>query len=158
MIVSDQAKVLASTHGSCLLGFALDGHRRSLVCLDHKPTDPDEQERIYEAGGTITKKPSQRILRVERRLAMTRVLGDFSMNKRVVPPIPDVLVYPRKSSASFIVLGSDCIWDVISNDEAARFISERVQTASLQQTASDLLDHCLAKNSRDNMSVYIVKV
>ena len=56
------------------------GDARGILISD----DSVEQQRIFEAGGTITKKPSQHILRVERRLAMARVLGDFSLNNAIL--------------------------------------------------------------------------
>ncbi|CAF3080681.1 unnamed protein product, partial [Rotaria sp. Silwood2] len=118
----------------------------------HKSDNPNEEERIHEAGGHITQKSSKDVLRVERRLAMTRVLGDFSIDKNIVPPIPDIIIYPRKSPTAFIVLASDGIWNVMSNEQVASFIFHRISTTKLNQIASQLLDHCLEKQSHDNMS------
>ncbi|CAF1315727.1 unnamed protein product, partial [Rotaria sordida] len=128
------------------------------VCVNHKPDDPNEEERIHEAGGQITQKSSKDVLRVERRLAMTRVLGDFSIDKNIVPPIPDIIIYSRKSSAAFIIIASDGIRNVMSNEQFASFVFQRISIIKLDQIASQLLDHCLKKQSRDNMSVYIIKV
>ncbi|CAF3621463.1 unnamed protein product [Rotaria sp. Silwood1] len=127
IIISDNGEVLASTH-------------------DHKPDDPKEEERIHEAGGHITQKSSKDILRVERRLAMTRVLGDFTIDKNVVPPIPDITIYPRKSSTGFIILASDGIWNVMSNEQVVSFVVQQISTTiKLDKIASQLLDHCLEK-------------
>ncbi|CAF1378459.1 unnamed protein product, partial [Rotaria sordida] len=139
IIISNSGEVLVSTH-------------------DHKPDDPNEEERIHEAGGQITQKSSKDVLRVERRLAMTRVLGDFSIDKNIVPPIPDIIIYSRKSSAAFIIIASDGIRNVMSNEQFASFVFQRISIIKLDQIASQLLDHCLEKQSRDNMSVYIIKV
>jgi len=89
---------------------------------------------------------------------MTRVLGDFFIDKHIVPPMADIVEYSRNSSASFIVLACDGIWDVMTNDEVASFITHRTSTNKLEDIASQLLDECLHRNSTDNMSVYIVKV
>lgn len=97
-------------------------------------------------------------MRVENQLAMTRVLGDFAMDKHIVPPMADIVEYPRDSQAAFIVLACDGIWDVMSNDDVASFVATRSATTTLENIASQLLDECLRRNSTDNMSVYIVKL
>ncbi|CAF1225118.1 unnamed protein product [Rotaria magnacalcarata] len=125
---------------------------------DHKPEDLAEQERIHEAGGKISKSSNGGVLRVENQLAMTRVLGDFAMDKHVVPPMADIIEYPRNSLASFIILACDGIWDVMTNEEVALFVIHRASANKLEDIVSQLLDECLRRKSTDNMSVYIVKV
>lgn len=89
---------------------------------------------------------------------MTRVLGDFSINKNVVPPMADIVEHPRQSAA-FLVLACDGIWDVMTNEEVAAFVCQRAaKTNNLEAIASELLDECLHRQSSDNMSVYIVKL
>ncbi|CAF4610119.1 unnamed protein product [Rotaria sp. Silwood1] len=139
IIISDNGEILASAH-------------------DHTLDDPNEEERIQEAGGKITRKSPKDILRVEQRLAMRRVLEDFTIDKNIVSPIPDIIIYSRKPSAAFIILASDGIWHVMSNEQAASFVIQRISTTDLHEMASQLLDHCLEKRSRDNMSVYIIQV
>ena len=89
---------------------------------------------------------------------MTRVLGDFALDKNVVPPLADIITYPRKSSASYVILASDGIWNVMSNEDVAKFVSERIQSWRLEAIASQLLDHCFENKGRDNMSVYIIQL
>lgn len=137
--------------------FSHDGH--VLACTeDHKPDDPAEQERIHQAGGTISKPCAGDVLRVEHQLAMTRVLGDFGIDKHIVPPMADIVEYPRNSSAAFVLLACDGVWDVMTNENVASFVAQRVSTTKLETIASLLLDECLHRKSTDNMSVYIVKL
>ena len=89
---------------------------------------------------------------------MTRVLGDFGMDKHIVPPMADIVEYPRNSSAAFVVLACDGIWDVMTNEEVASFVVSRVATTTLENIAAQLLDECLRRKSGDNMSAYIVKL
>lgn len=125
---------------------------------DHKPDDPAEQERIHEAGGKISKPTAGDVLRVENQLAMTRVLGDFSMDKHIVPPMADIVEYPRDTSAAFVVLACDGIWDVMTNEDMATFVAQRASSNKLEDIAASLLDECLHRRSTDNMSVYIIKL
>ncbi|CAF0901537.1 unnamed protein product [Rotaria sordida] len=124
---------------------------------DHKPDDPAEQERIHEAGGRISKPFAGDVLRVENQLAMTRVLGDFGMDKHIVPPMADIIQYPRDSSAAYLILACDGIWDVMTNEEVASFVVNHIATTKLENIAAQLIDECLRRDSTDNMSIYIVK-
>ncbi|UJR10777.1 hypothetical protein I4U23_014964 [Adineta vaga] len=125
---------------------------------DHKPDDPAERERIQEAGGKISKSSINDVLRVENQLAMTRVLGDFAIDKQIVPPMADIIEYPRNILASFIILACDGIWDVMTNEEVAQFVIHRASTNKLEEITSQLLDECVRRRSTDNMSVYIIKL
>jgi serine/threonine protein phosphatase PrpC len=128
-----------------------------LYCSDHKPNVRKEQERIKKAGGHITQVGDD-VLRVESNLAMTRVLGDFSLDKNVVPALADIVQHQRDASTAFVVIACDGIWDVMSNEQVATFVAHRVSNTSLENIASQLLDQCLHKESTDNMTVYIVKL
>ncbi|CAF2616123.1 unnamed protein product [Rotaria sp. Silwood2] len=124
---------------------------------DHKPDVRKEQERIRKAGGHITK-PKNSVLRVEDKLAMTRALGDYSLDKNVIPALPDVIEYPRDSSAAYLIIASDGIWDVMSNEQVASFISQRASNTTLDDIISQLFDYCLQQQSTDNMTIYVVKL
>ncbi len=80
------------------------------------------------------------------------------MDKHVVPPMADIVEYPRNSSAAFVVLACDGIWDVMTNEEVASFIVNRATTTTSEDIAGQLLDECLHRTSTDNMSVYIIKL
>jgi serine/threonine protein phosphatase PrpC len=89
---------------------------------------------------------------------MTRVLGDFAIDKHIVPPMADIVEYPRNSLASFIILACDGIWDVMTNEDVGIFVVQHALTHKLEEIPSLLLDECLRRRSTDNMSVYIVKI
>ena len=47
----------------------------------------------------------------------------------------------------------------MSNEQVASFILQRISlNSSLENIASQLLDHCLKLQTMDNMSVYIIKI
>ncbi|CAF3391831.1 unnamed protein product [Rotaria sp. Silwood1] len=156
-LISPEKIYLINIGDSRAIIISNDGHVLAHTA-DHTPEDPAEQERIHEAGGKISKSCIGGVLRVENQLAMTRVLGDFAMDKHVVPPMADIVEYPRNSLASYIILACDGIWDVMTNEDVALFVVHRASKTKLADIASQLLDECLRKRSTDNMSVYIVKV
>jgi serine/threonine protein phosphatase PrpC len=89
---------------------------------------------------------------------MTRVLGDFGMDKHIVPPMADIVVYPRDSKAAFVLLACDGIWDVMSNEDVASFVINHLGKTTLENIPGLLLDECLHRTSTDNMSAYIIKL
>lgn len=89
---------------------------------------------------------------------MTRVLGDFSLDKQIVPPMADIVQYPRESSAAFVLLACDGVWDVMSNEDVASFVCHRQEKHQLEAIVSQLLDECLQRKSTDNISIYLLKL
>jgi serine/threonine protein phosphatase PrpC len=69
-------------------------------------------------------------------------------------------------SDRFMVLASDGVWDVMSNQEVVNFIqqnlitademSERDKNAYIAIVCDKLLEQCLERGSVDNMSVIII--
>lgn len=130
-----------------------------LGTYDHKPINPIERERIESAGGSVM------IQRVNGSLAVSRALGDYEYKnvegrgpcEQLVSPEPEVYVRARTHQDEFIVLACDGIWDVMCNNDLREYIHSRLRvTNDLVKISNDILDMCLNKGSRDNMSVIIV--
>ncbi|XP_075902335.1 protein phosphatase 1B isoform X2 [Nelusetta ayraudi] len=137
--------------------------RDSQVCfstLDHKPCNPRERERIQNAGGSVM------IQRVNGSLAVSRALGDYDYKcvdgkgptEQLVSPEPAVCEVVRAAEHDqFVVLACDGIWDVMSNEELCDFVRSRLEVSDdLEAVCNDVVDTCLHKGSRDNMSVVLV--
>lgn len=132
----------------------------ALYTLDHKPTVPAEKKRIQDAGGSVM------IHRVNGSLAVSRALGDFEYKsvegrgptEQLVSPAPEIFVEERKSEEDeFVVLACDGIWDVMSNEDLCQFVSYQLTvTDDLAKVSSAVVDYCLYKGSRDNMSIVLV--
>ncbi len=131
--------------------------KKFLFFLDHKPSVRKEEERIIQAGGRVTKYTND-VARVENLLAVSRTLGDYSLDKHLIPAQPDIIQYSRQSSAAFIILACDGIWDVMNNEQVASFVYKRISNTSLQDIVSQLLDECFKLETQDNMSIYIIKL
>ncbi|XP_058507119.1 protein phosphatase 1B isoform X1 [Solea solea] len=138
-------------------------YRNSQVCfstLDHKPCNPRERERIQNAGGSVM------IQRVNGSLAVSRALGDYDYKcvdgkgatEQLVSPEPEVFDLIRAPEQDqFVVLACDGIWDVMSNEDLCDFVKSRLEVSDdLERVCSEVLDTCLHKGSRDNMSVVLV--
>lgn len=145
------------------------GDSRAVLCRDgvpifstrdHKPALPAERERIQNAGGTVM------IQRVNGSLAVSRALGDYEYKnvtgrgqcEQLVSPEPEIVVRDRDDDHDeFLVLACDGIWDVMSNEDLCQYIHSRLKiTDDLEQITSQVVDTCLYKGSRDNMSIVLV--
>ncbi|XP_069811464.1 protein phosphatase 1B isoform X1 [Dendropsophus ebraccatus] len=137
-------------------------YRSGQVCFstqDHKPCNPREKERIQNAGGSVM------IQRVNGSLAVSRALGDYDYKcvdgkgptEQLVSPEPEVYEIVRAEDDEFIILACDGIWDVMSNEELCDFVKYRLQlTDDLEKVCNSVVDTCLHKGSRDNMSIVLV--
>lgn len=126
---------------------------------DHKPVNPEEKSRIEKAGGSVM------IQRINGSLAVSRALGDFeykmepqlSATEQLVSPEPEVSCLKRENGDEFVLLACDGVWDVMSNEEVIGFIRAKMLISNdLVYVCNELMDTCLAKGSRDNMSVILV--
>ena len=107
--------------------------------------------------------------RVNGALAVSRALGDFSYKQRDDLPAveqqvsgeADIKVEPRDGTEEFLIIACDGIWDVVSNDDCGAYVRQVLKNfespeREISWAARDLLDNCLVKNSRDNMSALLV--
>eukprot|EP00035_Acanthoeca_spectabilis_P019971 m.430505 g.430505 ORF g.430505 m.430505 type:complete len:351 (+) comp17177_c0_seq1:3315-4367(+) len=144
------------------------GDSRAVMCRgegvhfgtkDHKPTNVEERSRVEKAGGFIE------MGRVCGNLAVSRALGDFQYKDK--PDLPakdqkitcaaDMTVIERDVSDDFLVLCCDGIYDVMTNEQVHEFIVNHLKGGfKAPEICERLCDHCLMKNSKDNMSVVLV--
>ncbi|KAL7152255.1 hypothetical protein ABFS83_04G085100 [Erythranthe nasuta] len=99
------------------------GDSRAVLCrngkavplsIDHKPDRPDELSRIEAAGGRVIYWQGARVLGV---LAMSRAIGDNYL-KPYVSCEPEVTMTDRTEEDECLILASDGLWDVVSEDTA----------------------------------------
>ena len=100
---------------------------------DHKPSDPDEKERIIKNGGKVEPYMDEdgNFLGPERvwvlnedspGLAMSRSFGDEIAHKVGVIVSPEIYDYRFIQDDKFIILASDGIWEFISSYEAVDIV------------------------------------
>ncbi|CAN8253276.1 unnamed protein product [Cochlearia groenlandica] len=103
------------------------GDSRAVLCrdgkaiplsVDHKPDRPDELDRIEAAGGRVIYWDGPRVLGV---LAMSRAIGDNYLKPYVISK-PEVTVTDRVKEDDFMILASDGLWDVVSNETACSVV------------------------------------
>ncbi|EER96576.1 hypothetical protein BDA96_02G180800 [Sorghum bicolor] len=132
-----------------------DGAPPVPLSSDHKPDRPDELARIEAAGGRVIFWEGARVLGV---LAMSRAIGDGYL-KPYVSSVPEVTVTDRSDGDECLILASDGLWDVVSNEaacEVARACLRRGRAKWCAEAAALLTKLALARRSSDNVSVVVV--
>ncbi|XP_015889321.3 protein phosphatase 2C 77 isoform X1 [Ziziphus jujuba] len=155
------------------------GDSRAVLCrgkspvplsVDHKPDREDEHARVEAAGGKVIQWNGSRVFGV---LAMSRSIGDRYLKPWIIPD-PEVMFVPRAKEDECLILASDGLWDVMSNEEACDIARKRIlvwhkkygDTLSAErgdgvdpaaQSAADYLSKlALHKGSKDNITVIVV--
>ncbi|KAL6616366.1 hypothetical protein ACP70R_038636 [Stipagrostis hirtigluma subsp. patula] len=88
------------------------------LSVDHKPDRPDELARIEAAGGRVIYWDGARVLGV---LAMSRAIGDGYL-KPYVSSEPEVTMTERTDDDECLILASDGLWDVVTNEMACEVV------------------------------------
>eukprot|EP00250_Pteridium_aquilinum_P009697 c18868_g1_i1 orf=644-2398(-) len=162
--------------GSCQIVIANCGDSRAVLSrggkamalsTDHKPEREDETMRIEAAGGRVICWDGYR---VGGFLALSRAIGDRYL-KRYVISEPEVTCIQRDSDDEVLILGSDGLWDVISNDYACDVARKALLAARKKRenrtfspgedpasasVAALLVKLAYSKGSKDNISVVVV--
>ncbi|XP_077397087.1 protein phosphatase, Mg2+/Mn2+ dependent, 1Lb [Festucalex cinctus] len=152
-LLSDKELTVANVGDS--RGVLCDKDGRAVpLSHDHKPYQLKERKRIKKAGGFISFNGSWRVQGI---LAMSRSLGDYTLkNLNVVVPDPDVLSFDlTQLQPEFMILASDGLWDTFSNEEAVRFVRQRLDEPHLG--AKSIVLQSYYRGCPDNITVMVVK-
>ncbi|KAE8698452.1 putative protein phosphatase 2C 59 [Hibiscus syriacus] len=134
------------------------GDSRAVICIggnaiavsrDHKPDQTDERQRIEDAGGFVMWAGTWRVGGV---LAV-RAFGDRLLKQYVVAD-PDIQEEKIDNSLEFLILASDGLWDVVSNEEAVAMIKP-IQDP--EQAAKRLMQEACQRGSADNITCVVVR-
>ncbi|KAK7377165.1 hypothetical protein VNO80_02585 [Phaseolus coccineus] len=156
------------------------GDSRAVLCRgkepmalseDHKPNRRDELARIEAAGGKVIQWNGHRVFGV---LAMSRSIGDRYLKPWIIPE-PEVRFLPRTKDDECLILASDGLWDVMTNEEVCDLARRRIvlwyKKNGLEQPSSErgegvdpaaqaaaeyLSNRALQKGSKDNITVIVV--
>ncbi|KAG6731719.1 hypothetical protein I3842_01G143300 [Carya illinoinensis] len=135
--VGDSRAVLATSDDA--------GHLVPLqLSIDLKPNLPQEAERIAESKGRVfCLQDEPGVYRIWKPngqttgLALSRALGDYCLKDHGLISVPDVTQRNLTSRDKFVILATDGIWDVISNQEAVQIVSS---TPDREKSAKRLVE------------------
>ncbi|XP_044471823.1 protein phosphatase 2C 53-like isoform X2 [Mangifera indica] len=146
------------------------GKEPMALSVDHKPNREDEYARIEAAGGKVIQWNGHRVFGV---LAMSRSIGDRYLKPWIIPE-PEVMFISRAREDECLILASDGLWDVMTNEEACNLARKRILVwhkknavtlpsqrgngadPAAQAAAEYLSNRALQKGSKDNITVIVV--
>lgn len=155
------------------------GDSRAVLCrgkqamplsVDHKPNREDEYARIEAAGGKVIQWNGYRVFGV---LAMSRSIGDRYLKPWIIPE-PEVRIISRTKDDECLILASDGLWDVMSNEEVCEAARRRLLLWHKKNVVSDpsqrgfgpdpasqaaaeyLSKLALQKGSKDNITIIVI--
>ncbi|GFZ08259.1 HOPW1-1-interacting 2 [Actinidia rufa] len=126
------------------------GGKAIAVSRDHKPDLTDERKRIEEAGGFVIWAGTWRVGGV---LALSRAFGDRLLKQYVVAD-PEIQEEKIDSSLEFLILASDGLWDVVTNEEAVGMVKP-IQDP--EEAAKRLMQEAYQRGSADNITTVVVR-
>ncbi|XP_010493741.1 PREDICTED: probable protein phosphatase 2C 71 [Camelina sativa] len=135
------------------------GDSRAVICRggtafavsrDHKPDQSDERERIENAGGFVMWAGTWRVGGV---LAVSRAFGDRLLKQYVVAD-PEIQEEKIDDSLEFLILASDGLWDVFSNEEAVAVVKE---VEDPEESSKKLVGEAIKRGSADNITCVVVR-
>jgi len=151
--IGDSRTVLARKNGDCY---------DTVACThDHKPTNDGERKRIEAAGGSV------QLARVDGQLALSRAFGDrmlkhpmsLAPEDRKVTSNPEIIIEDATKD-DFLFLACDGIYegDVFTRETVIKLVADKLaDTNDLAFICAHVLDECLKRGSRDNMSAMIIQ-
>ncbi|KAF9666760.1 hypothetical protein SADUNF_Sadunf16G0262200 [Salix dunnii] len=135
------------------------GDSRAVICqngvakqlsVDHEPSM--ERKDIENRGGFVSNFPGD-VPRVDGQLAVARAFGDKSLKEHLSSE-PDVAMETIDDDTDCIILASDGLWKVMSNQEAVDAIKNIKDALS---AAKRLTEEALNRRSSDDISCIVVK-
>ncbi|GAV61274.1 PP2C domain-containing protein [Cephalotus follicularis] len=157
----------------CQIIAANCGDSRAVLCrgkqafpltFDQKLERKDELARIITGGGKIV---NWGCMRVEGILCMTRAIGDHDWKEWVISE-PEVTFTTRSEEDECLILASDGLWDVMSNDDIVKYAHNELRRhRRLAKTghisahpawhvSRQLLRKAFEAGSSDNIAVIVV--
>lgn len=114
------------------------------LSVDFKPNLPEEAERIKQSRGRVVcLKDEPGVYRVwtpnsgTPGLAISRAFGDYCTKQYGLISVPDVSHRTITSGDQFVIVATDGVWDVMSNQEAVHIVSS---TSNREMSAKRLVD------------------
>lgn len=99
------------------------------LTTDHRPSLPEERERVEALGGEVKVLSNDQVHRIflpgkdYPGLAMSRAIGDIIAEQVGVISVPDVFAGRVEPEDEFLLICSDGVWEFVSNDEAVAAVA-----------------------------------
>lgn len=127
---------------------------------DHKPTDPVEYARLQANGWDVMRGRIYRLRPPNAReggLNLSRAIGDTLYGEGVTCT-PEVQTRLLALDDALLILGSDGLWDVTSNEKACQTAMALIDSQEPEKIAQSLVMNAYDAGSTDNITALVVKI
>ncbi|KAK4738221.1 hypothetical protein R3W88_001918 [Solanum pinnatisectum] len=149
-ILIDQKYLVVANVGDSRVVLIRRGKAKQIT-VDHEPQKEEEKEVVESKGGFVIKMPGN-VPRVDGQLAMTRAFGDAKVKDHITVE-PSVTIEKIDNDTDCIILASDGLWKVMSNEKVAECV-RGIEDG--KKAAEELIIEALVKGSRDDISCVVV--
>ncbi|KAL6840707.1 hypothetical protein ACP4OV_029571 [Aristida adscensionis] len=150
ILINGETLVVANVGDSRAVLCDAGGEARQLS-VDHEPLR--ERAAVESRGGFVTEIHGD-VPRVDAQLAMSRAFGDRSLKEHISSD-PDVAIEDVGDGAELVVLASDGVWKVMSNQEA---VDEARGAGDAREAAAKIVDEAVRRGSKDDISCVVVRL
>ncbi|KAL1521708.1 hypothetical protein AB1Y20_021363 [Prymnesium parvum] len=137
VVVGSSLWVASVGDSRCMLATCKAAHRgwdAAAVTFDHKPSLTTEATRIEKSGGmVVTDGGSARVVGPQEEsmgLMVSRALGDGYLKAFGVIAEPEVVHHRLNGRDVAVVVASDGVWELLSEEQVARIASEHKNSAT----------------------------
>lgn len=164
-----------SSNGCCQADPLLEGKHKEAkaryaiaLTSDHDAGNPNELKRIHDFGGTVTEdgyvfgemQPSRAIGDVQFKG------GDPEIPEGIIISDPEIRVYKDLPDAAVLILATDGLWDVMSNEASVDFTDRFAawtfgqigDPKSLREACECLVGEAADRGSEDDISVVMMQL
>ncbi|MCQ2821670.1 MAG: protein phosphatase 2C domain-containing protein, partial [archaeon] len=127
----------------CIL---LNSSNAERLSYDDRASDKNEYERILNAGGIVFAG------RVYGQLMLSRAFGDWELKPYGVINVPHIIRREISERDHYVIMGSDGIWDVFSEDDIYKI---SMSCANAEELCNKIVNESILKGSMDNLSCFV---
>ena len=149
--------------------YKINRWKTTQLSIDHKPKNPNENRRIISYNGRVDRLKNEygdeygpyRVFRKENDstypgLSISRTIGDEDAKKLGVTFEPELFRYELKENDKIIIIATDGLWELLSNEEAIKIVGDCMNNnMSCQQAAQILVDKAKKKIDKGHKLIKI---
>ena len=144
-----------------------NGKNMTQISKDHRPTQEIERIRIISNKGRLYSTNNGPLRVYPGGLSVSRTFGDikskiesFGGKKSVIIAEPDINIFKIDSNTDFLLMGSDGLFERLSNEQIAKIAIDNRNVNDAKLTAGNpidaVLEDAINKGTTDNITVIIV--
>lgn len=127
----------------------LNAYQAKRLSYDDRASDKNEYNRIINSGGIVFAG------RVYGQLMLSRAFGDWELKPYGVINVPHITRIEIEDKDHYIVMASDGIWDVFSDEDVYNI---SLQCSNAENLCNKIINDALLKGTMDNISCFVIRL